>query len=131
MSNPGIYERPVHIGLGARVHAEPPFTGMEWYAAYVDRHAGDGAEGRLVSAHRFTTSWDSWEMHPAGDELVLCMAGRITLHQEMADGSSARVTLNPGEYAINPPGCWHTADVEESADILFITAGWGTQHRPR
>ena len=46
MSNPGIYERPVHIGLGARVHAEPPFTGMEWYAAYVDRHAGDGAEGQ-------------------------------------------------------------------------------------
>jgi hypothetical protein len=27
---------------------------------------GDGAEGRLVSMHRFSQSWPSWEMHPAG-----------------------------------------------------------------
>ena len=40
-------------------------------------------------------------------------------------------TLQPGEYAINPPGVWHTADVSESATGFFVTAGVGTQGRPR
>ena len=41
------------------------------------------------------------------------------------------VALARGDYAINPPGTWHTADVEGEATALFITAGWGTEHRPR
>jgi len=41
------------------------------------------------------------------------------------------VPLAAGEYAINPPGVWHTADVTETATAIFITAGEGTQHRPR
>ncbi len=32
---------------------------------------------------------------------------------------------------INEPGVWHTADVESTATALFITAGLGTEHRPR
>ena len=47
------------------------------------------------------------------------------------DGSENTVTLGPGEYAINPPGAWHTADIDGEATALFITAGIGTQHRPR
>lgn len=123
----------LHLGLGATAVPQPPFSGMEWYQGYGARHDGDGAEGRLVSMYRFTESWDSWEMHPVGAEVVLCTAGRMTLHQEMADGSTANVTIGPGEYAINPPGCWHTADVEgdDGATAVFITAGLGTEHRPR
>jgi quercetin dioxygenase-like cupin family protein len=70
-------------------------------------------------------------MHPAGDEVVVCVAGVMTLHREHADGATDSVTLSEGDYAINPPGCWHTADVEETATALFITAGWETDHRPR
>jgi quercetin dioxygenase-like cupin family protein len=70
-------------------------------------------------------------MHPAGDEAVICLEGAMTLHQEMGDGSTATVTLGPGEYAVNPPGCWHTADIDGPATALFITAGEGTEHRPR
>ncbi|HAG37451.1 MAG TPA: cupin, partial [Erythrobacter sp.] len=36
-----------------------------------------------------------------------------------------------GEYAINPPGVWHIADIVQEATAIFITAGEGTQHRPR
>ncbi len=131
MNNPNIYAQPLHLGLGARAVAQPPFSGMAWYDAYEDRNRADGAEGRLVSAYKFTESWDSWEMHPAGDEAVLCLSGRMTLHQEHADGATASVALGPGDYAINPPGCWHTADIEGEATALFITAGLGTQHRAR
>lgn len=104
---------------------------MQWYEDYAARTAQDGAGGRLVSLHRFSESWDSWEMHPLGDEVVLCLSGQMTLYQEHADGSTAVVTLGPQEYAINPPGTWHTADVEGETVALFITAGEGTKHKPR
>ena len=126
-----IAVQPLHLGLGATAVPQPPFTGMAWYGDYVERHAADGAEGRLVSAHRFTESWDSWEMHPAGDEVVLCLSGEITLFQEHTDATTAQVRLTAGHYAVNPKGTWHTADVAQEAHCLFITAGIGTQHRPR
>lgn len=132
MAGTDIAVHPLHLGLGATAEVEPAFTGdMEWYSEYVKRHEGDGAEGRLVAMHTFSESWDMWEVHPRGSEVVLCTAGSITLHQEKPDGSEASVTLGPGEYAVNEPGTWHTADVESEATVLFITAGLGTQHRPR
>lgn len=123
---------PLHLGLGATAVPQPAMTGgMDWYSGYGERHGGDGAEGRLVSMHRFTESWDSWEMHPLGDEVVVCTSGQLTLHQEFPDGATVSVTIGPGEYAINPPGVWHTADVDSEATALFITAGLGTEVRPR
>ena len=126
-----LSENPVHLGLGATAQVQPPFTGMDWYADYAQRTSADGAEGRLVSMYSFAESWDSWEMHPKGHEVVVCTSGTITLTQEYPDGRSGQVTLTAGEYAINDPGVWHTADVESEATALFITAGEGTQHRPR
>jgi quercetin dioxygenase-like cupin family protein len=122
---------PLHLGLGATALPQPEFTGMEWYQGYAERNGGDGAEGRLVSMHRFQGSWTSWEMHPLGDEVVVCTEGEITLIQEFADGRTASVTLGPGDYAINPPGVWHTADIAGEASCLFITAGMGTEGRAR
>ena len=66
-----------------------------------------------------------WEMHPHGAEVVLCMAGGMPLHYERPDGSKHSVQLAPGEYAINEPGTWHTADVIGEATAHFITAGAG------
>lgn len=132
MSKQQLASQPLHLGLGATAIVQPEFTGMPaWYEGYGTRHAHDGAEGRLVSMHTFERSWSDWEMHPAGSEVVLCTAGEITLLQEQADGTITRTALTAGEYAINPAGIWHTADVESSATAVFITAGLGTQMRPR
>jgi homogentisate 1,2-dioxygenase len=122
----------VHLGAGATAVAQPEFTGMDWYQFYGERHGGDGADGRLVSLYTFDASWESWEMHPAGEELVVCTAGCITLIQESADGVTT-VTLGPGDYAINPRGVWHTADIGPgtAATALFVTVGLGTEHRAR
>jgi len=125
-----LSKNPLHLGLGATAVREPEFTGMDWYEGYGARHADDGVEGRLVSMHTFSEPWAAWEMHPKGHEVVLCTAGEITLVQEI-DGEHRRVTLGPGQYAINEPGVWHTADVSGSATAVFITAGMGTEHRPR
>lgn len=122
---------PVHLGLGATVERLPRFDGTpEWYGDYSEAHAADGGEGRLVTIHTFDTSWDSWEMHPRGEELVLCVEGSITLHQE-TDGTTATVTLTPGRAVVNPPGVWHTADVDGGCTALFVTAGAGTEVRGR
>ena len=126
---PSIQTNPIHLGLGATSEPQPTFTGMEWYAGYSERSAADGIEGRLVSMFDFSESWDSWEMHPKGSEVVLCTAGEMTLVQQI-EGENVRTTLGPGDYAINPPGVWHTAEVTTSATGVFITAGLGTQHRP-
>lgn len=122
---------PIHLGLGARAVAQPVFTGLEWYEAYAARTHADGAEGRLVALHDFTGDWTSWEVHPEGDEVVVCTAGEMTLIQEREDGSTSAQVLAAGEYAINPAGTWHTADIAEAATALFITCGLGTLHRPR
>lgn len=132
MAGTDIKTHPIHLGLGATAETEPTFTGsMEWYIDYAKRHDSDGTEGRLVSMHSFSEAWDVWEMHPQGSEVVLCITGTVTLHQEEAEGSVTTTTLSSGEYAINQPGVWHTADVEEAATVLFITSGISTQIRPR
>lgn len=131
MAGWSLKQQPIHLGLGATAVPQPQFTGMAWYEDYVARHAKDGAEGRLVSLYTFDEPWAAWEMHPAGAEVVVCLAGRITLLQEQADGQITSITLSSGHYAINPPGIWHTADIESEATVLFITAGLETDHRPR
>lgn len=132
MAGTDILKHPIHLGPGANSIVEPAFSGdMDWYQGYAARHAADGREGRLVSMFTFTESWSMWEMHPNGSEVVLCTSGALTLHQEAVDGTRRSVSLRPGEYAINEPGTWHTADVSGSATAVFITAGSDTQHRPR
>ena len=122
---------PVHLGSGARVIRLEQFDGTPgWYERYGRSTASDGGDGRLVSLHTFSQSWDSWEMHPRGDELVACVAGSIVLHQEIGDETHT-VELHAGEAVVNPPGAWHTADVTDTCTALFITAGAGTEVRPR
>ena len=41
-----------------------------------------------------------------------------------------QTALNAGQYAVNEPGVWHSADVQGEATALFITAGKDTEHRP-
>ena len=125
-----LVEEWIHLGLGATALPQPPFDSMQWYADYSERVAADGNEGRLVSSYRFTENWDMWEMHPHGTEVVICTSGAMVLLQEVA-GEVVRTSLGPGEYAINPPGIWHSADVAKTTEAIFITAGVDTQHRPR
>jgi mannose-6-phosphate isomerase-like protein (cupin superfamily) len=127
-----LIDHPIHLGRHGLATEEPPFDGtMNWYGAYGQRHADDGAEGRLVCELHFTENWAGWERHPKGSEIVYCLAGTLILHQELEEGRIATTVLQPGAYAINPPGVWHTADVEGEARALFITAGEGTENRPR
>ena len=122
----------IHLGTGARA---VPLRDFEWSAEYLDgyerRFAADGAEGRLMVIVAGGDDWTSWERHPAGEEVVLVVSGRLDLIQRTEDGGERRIPLGPGQAAINPPGVWHTADVHEPGQALFITPGKGTEHEPR
>lgn len=122
---------PVHLGLGSRAL---PVEGFGWSAEILDAYsaavAGDGAEGRLVMLFSSEDSWTGWERHPAGDELVICISGHVTLIRA-GEGADEAVELRPGEAAINPAGTWHTADIHTPSQLMTITPGTGTEHRPR
>lgn len=121
----------VHLGLGARAK---PLHDFEWTPEYLARYAAtyasDGDEGRLVTMGEQSADWDSWERHPAGEEVVLQISGRVVLIQNI-DGAQVRTELRSGQAIINPANVWHTVDVLEAGDALFITPGQGTEHKPR
>ncbi|MFE6666126.1 cupin domain-containing protein [Streptomyces sp. NPDC057697] len=122
---------PVHLGLGSRAK---PVEGFAWnpevLQAYSAAVAADGAEGRMVAIFDGDGPGDHWERHPAGDELVVCLSGSVTVTRD-ADGVPDRVLLGPGEATVTPAGTWHAVDMAGPTCILTVTAGLGTEHRPR
>ena len=90
----------------------------------------DLTAGRLVSFYEFDSDWESWEVHPAGDEIVCLVSGAADLLLELPDGVATVELRTPGSYAIVPRGTWHTAHAKEPTRALFITAGAGTDHKP-
>lgn len=121
----------VHLGLGATARLLPDFS---WSEEYLDSYGADsepdGDEGRLVSVLAHAKDWEGWERHPAGEELVVVLSGRVRVIHDIAGTESASV-LGPLEAIVNPPGLWHTADVLEEGMALYVTPGRGTEHRPR
>jgi len=85
-------------------------------------------KGRLLSALSMAADWTNWEMHPAGDEILLMLEGKATFVLELSDGLR-EIALGAGRLLVIPKGVWHTAKVSEPARLLSITAGLGTQHR--
>ena len=74
-------------------------------------------------------TWDSWERHPAGEEVVYLISGRVDLVQEH-EGTEHVIQMHAGEATVNPTNTWHTARVHEPGWALFITPGAGTEIRP-
>jgi uncharacterized cupin superfamily protein len=83
----------------------------------------------LVSCYTFEDDWDSWEIHPSGDELVILLAGDITFVIDSGDKMTELQLTTAGDYAIVSQGCWHTAKVHAPSQVLFITPGEGTHHK--
>jgi mannose-6-phosphate isomerase-like protein (cupin superfamily) len=84
----------------------------------------------LVSSFAFDANWSTWEMHPAGDEIVCLLSGEASLVLER-DGIEDAIHLrDPGSFVIVPKGTWHTARTSVPTKMLFVTPGEGTGNRP-
>ena len=91
----------------------------------------DGFRGRvLVSSFSFESDWDTWEMHPVGDEVVCLLSGEATLLLDRGKREEVVHLREPGAYVVIPKGTWHTAHTSVPTKMLFITPGEGTQNKP-
>ncbi len=85
--------------------------------------------GRLVMQLDFQADWPTWERHPAGEEIVVLIAGEATLVLEHEHGEEVVTLRTPGEFVLVPRGVWHTARIATKAKMLFVTPGEGTENR--
>lgn len=84
----------------------------------------------LVSSFSFDSDWSSWEVHPAGDEIVCLLSGNATLVLDRDGGEEVIHLRDPGSFVIVPKGTWHTARTSVATKMLFVTPGEGTQNKP-
>jgi len=106
--------------------ATPVSVGPDFWATVSDRFD----EGALLTAFRMTEDFPHWEMHPAGDELAIVRSGELELVFDEPTGER-RARVGAGQVGVIPRGVFHYAIVRSPADVLFLTPGRGTQHRPR
>jgi mannose-6-phosphate isomerase-like protein (cupin superfamily) len=84
----------------------------------------------LVSSYRFDSDWSSWEIHPAGDEIVCLLSGDVTMVFDRNGVEEAVHLSDPGSFVIVPKATWHTARTSVATTMLFVTPGEGTENRP-
>lgn len=90
----------------------------------------NGFQGHtLVSCYEFSEDWTSWELHPAGDEMVILLSGQVTMLLQHEHGLEQIELLRVNDFCLVPQNTWHTAKVIQPAKMLFVTPGAGTSHR--
>jgi mannose-6-phosphate isomerase-like protein (cupin superfamily) len=109
--------------LGAR--AVP--MGPDFWATIGERR--ELHDGRLLLVSLQTADWDHWERHPSGDEVLYLLSGALDIVLE--EGGAQRVLeMRPRTGIIVPRGLWHTGRVRTPGELLSVTPGAGSEHRP-
>ena len=84
--------------------------------------------GRLMTVFGMQQGRTHWEMHPAGDEIIVVTQGAVTLVLR-EQGGDRRVDLACGLACIVPQGVWHMFEARADCQLIAITRGAGTEHR--
>ncbi len=90
---------------------------------------GDIAQDAIITFSRLEGDFPHWEMHPKGEELFILVDGAIDVVMQMPEGETV-TRLKGGECLVMPRGVWHRACVVAPGQMIFLTFGEGTQHRP-
>jgi mannose-6-phosphate isomerase-like protein (cupin superfamily) len=123
-----IFNTYLHVQDGGRT--EPIAVSESFWQEVAQGNRPDLNQGRLMSALTFSQPWPTWERHPAGEELVLLLAGTATIVLEESSGARSVLLDQVGAYVLVPTGVWHTAQTTVATTLLFLTPGAGTEHRP-
>jgi mannose-6-phosphate isomerase-like protein (cupin superfamily) len=116
-----------YLSLADGPEARPLEVGPDFWETIDQR---DDLAERLVGTFAFDADWSSWEVHPAGDEIVVLLSGAVDLVLDEPEGERI-IQLRDHGAAVVPRGVWHTANVVAPSTALHITRGEGTEHRPR
>jgi mannose-6-phosphate isomerase-like protein (cupin superfamily) len=121
-----------------------PFSLRENLIAYDDRNRASrlpqppsGLEGGAIASLLGVVDFvdddsvhaDHWECHPAGDEILCVLEGRLLTVVEQ-EGETRDAVIEAGQAFIVPSGCWHRLQVIESGRMLFYTPTAGMALRP-
>jgi quercetin dioxygenase-like cupin family protein len=68
------------------------------------------------------------EVHPDGDEILYVVSGSLRVTGESEPDAS--IELHAGEACIVPKGEWHRVHVLEKTQLVHITPGPNSDHRP-
>jgi mannose-6-phosphate isomerase-like protein (cupin superfamily) len=85
--------------------------------------------GWLLAVFHMTEDPPAWEMHPDGEEILYLLSGGMDVVLEEVTGDRV-VQLRPGTACVVPRGVWHRQVLAGPCDLLALTYGRGTQHRP-
>ena len=118
-----------YLRLRADDSAEPLPVDAQFWPRLMSGALGDFHRESLVIMTSFDAAWKTWEMHPAGDEIVGLLSGKVSMVLEIDGRETVAELERPGDYVIVPRGTWHTARTREKCSMLFITPGEGTQTR--
>lgn len=119
-----------YLHFGDKGEAETIDVSDSFWAALSSGAMPELDQGRLMSAFSFSEPWATWERHPEGDELVMLLAGAVTVVLEVQGEEKPVALADPGAYVLVPRGVWHTARTSVHTTLLFLTPGAGTEHRP-
>jgi mannose-6-phosphate isomerase-like protein (cupin superfamily) len=119
-----------HLTRGVNISAEFWDDLMSGNPKTDEARAVAGTSGAMLSAFDMDSDWTSWEIHPAGDEILVLLKGEAEFLLELPEGVR-RVHVKEGECCVVPKGVWHTADIRKPCRLLALTPGKGTDHRPR
>lgn len=97
----------------------------------LDREFDNFTGRRLVAIHSFDADWPTWEIHPAGDEIVCLLSGEARLVLDHGDRHEEIALDEPLAFVIVPRGTWHTAKTKSGCTMLFVTPGEGTENSER
>ncbi|WP_162818241.1 cupin domain-containing protein [Aquirhabdus parva] len=93
------------------------------------RVAPDWVVGIVTAANDQAVHAEIWERHPAGDEILYLIEGRLLLTLLLEDKQEKSIDLLTGQVFIVPQGIWHRIHVIEPAQLLFVKPPVGTEHR--
>lgn len=116
----------IHIEDGGSVSAIEVTETFWKELATGERHELN--DGWLMAAFQMTADSQTWEIHPAGDEILYLLSGAIDVVLQGEDGEQV-IELRAGRACIVPRGTWHRQIVHEPSELMGITYGKGTQHR--
>jgi len=119
-----LAETYIHLDLPDAI--ELPVTPDFWQS--IDRR-DDLSRGYLMMVAHMQHTGSSWEKHPAGEEIVYLLSGAVDFVLDLPDGEQV-VELRGQAGCVVPRDTWHRSIVIEPGDMLFVTPGEGTSHRP-
>lgn len=120
-----------HLRLRSDGRADQLPVGPDFWPDLMAGKYGDFHHEYLVTCYTFEADWPNKEIHPNGDEIVVLLSGAADFILELPSGEVVVPVREPGQFAFVPKGTWHTANTRVKTTMLFITAGEGTEGKPR